>query len=302
MRAIVIRAYGGPAMLEPAMLPPPVPTAAQTLVRVRAAAVNPADGKWRAGMFAAFAPVPFPHILGYDIAGEVIGGAHWPAGTRVFGMLDPFVKGGYAEQAVIDPGSLAAIPDGMDMAQAAAIPTAGLSGLQMVETLLDVAPGQRILITGAVGAVGRFAVHAAKARGAIVVAAVRADQRDAALAAGADDVVILGSATTTTITDRYDHVIDTVGGAAVAALCRALAPGGRIVTAATTPIPAGGLAAQPEAFAVRPDGAQLARLATIVASGALSVPVARIVPLVDAAAAQVLVERGGQGGKIVLRP
>ena len=133
MKAIVIHRYGGPEVLELADLPAPHPQAGEVLVRIAAAAVNPADGKWRAGMFQSFAPIGFPHILGYDVAGEVIGGEGFAPGTRVFGMLDPFHKGGYAEQVAVSSGTLAEIPEGMDFPTAAAIPTAGLTGLQMVD-------------------------------------------------------------------------------------------------------------------------------------------------------------------------
>lgn len=300
MLAMVIRAYGGAEMLEPAELPPPVPAAGQVLVRIRAVAVNPADAKWRAGLFAGFMPVGFPHILGYDIAGEVIGGAGWPIGAGVFGMLDPVTKGGYAEQVAVDAASLAAIPEGIDVVSAAAIPTAALTGLQLIETALDVMPGQRILVTGATGAVGRVALQVARARGATVIAGVRRGRSDEAIAVGADEVVVLGGDERPGAS--VDHVVDTVGGAVVVPVCVSVRPGGRIVTVATTPIPADGLAAVPEFFAVRPDGAALARLAAMTVAMPALIRVARTMPLTQAADAHRILERGGEGGKIVLLP
>lgn len=300
MRAIVINRHGGPEVLKQAELPEPVPQPGEVLVRVAAAAVNPADHKWRAGMFAAFMPISFPHVLGYDVAGTVVGGAAFPVGTRVFGMLDPLRKGGYAEYVATSAAYLARVPDGVDFPTAAAIPTAGLTGLQLVERGVDAQPGQNILITGALGAVGRFALHAARERGARVVAAVRAAHRRDALALGADAAVALAEEDWSGA--AFDHVIDTVGGETVARLCRHLKTGGRIVTAATDPIPAEGLPAAPEFFAVTPDGADLARLGGAVASGAVAVPIAHILPLDQAATAQLWVEQGGQGGKVILTP
>lgn len=300
MQAIVINAHGGPEVLEVAQVPMPAPAPGQTLVRIRAAAVNPADGKWRAGMFAAFAPVPFPHILGYDIAGEVVAGEGFAPGTRVVGMLDPFLKGGYAQYVAVPAANLCEIPAGLSDETAAAIPTAGLTGTQMVEDGLDVQSGQRILVTGAVGAVGRFAVHAARARGAHVIAAVRPAQRDAALHLGAHEVVALDG--TPWHGAPVDGVIDTVGGDAVAVLCRNVRPGGRILTAATTPIPAEGLPAQPEFVAVQPSGSRLQGLCSAVAAGQIAVPVARVLPLAQAAEAQRLTDEGGLGGKVILQP
>lgn len=298
MKAIVINRHGGPEVLEPADLPVPQPQPGQVLVRIAAAAVNPADGKWRSGMFKDFAPVGFPHILGYDIAGEVVGGEGFATGDRVFGMLDPFLKGGYAEQVAVAADHLALVPDALDLPTAAAIPTAGLTGLQMVERGLNLQAGQRVLLTGALGSVGRFALFAAKERGADVIAAVRPAHVKQVRALGADDVIALGEEDWAGA--PFDHVIDTVGGAAVGALCRHLKAGGRILTAATTPIPADELSVAPEFFAVQPGGADAARLAAAVATGRIAVPIARILPLDQAAEAHRLVEAGGLNGKIIL--
>lgn len=300
MRAMVIDGYGGPEVLRLADLPKPRPADGQVLVEVRAAAVNPADGKWRSGMFAAFAPVRFPHVLGYDVAGVVVGGEEFASGTRVAGMLDPMVKGGYAEFVAVDAAQLAVLPDALSFETAAAIPTAGLTGMQLVERAADVQPGQLVLVTGAVGAVGRFAVHAARLRGAEVVAAVRGAQKDEARALGADHVIALGEEGWAG--RRFDHVIDTVGGDAVATLCRHLTPGGRIVTAATMPINPEGLAAAPEFYSVVPSGEGVARLARMVAAGQIEVPVACTLPLEAAAEAQRLTDAGSLGGKVVFIP
>lgn len=137
MRAISFSRYGGTEVLEMTEMPAPEPEAGELLIAVRAAALNPADGKWRSGMFQSFAPLPFPHVLGYDVAGTVAKGDGFTPGTRVAAMLDTLTKGGYAEYAKVKASSIAAIPDDMPFATAAAIPTAGLTGLQMVETAVD---------------------------------------------------------------------------------------------------------------------------------------------------------------------
>ena len=299
MRAITINGHGGPEVLELADIPQPQVEAGELLIAVAATGVNPADGKWRMGMFQSFAPVQFPHVLGYDVAGTVQHGDGFAPGTRVVAMLDPFQKGGYAELAKTRASQAAAIPDSMTFEAAAAIPTAALTGMQMVEKALDLQPGQHVLVTGAVGAVGHVALYCAKQRGAIVTAGVRATQAQEALRNGADNVAVLGEGEWDGAS--FDHVIDTVGGEVVARLCKHLEAGGRIVTAATTPIPTDGLTATPEFFGVTPDGADLARLVQLVNSGALSMPVAQVLPLEQAAQAQRLVDAGGTGGKIILR-
>ncbi|HZU65236.1 MAG TPA: NADP-dependent oxidoreductase [Novosphingobium sp.] len=304
MRAIVMTAYGDADVLRLAVLPVPAPGPGEVLVRVRAAAVNPADGKWRAGLFAAMAPLSLPHVLGYDIAGEVVAGDGFAVGAQVFGMLDPFRKGGYAEYAVARAADLALMPPGMAAATAAAIPTAGLTGRQMAAALA-LRPGQQVLVTGAVGAVGRFALHATRAAGAQVVAAVRPGQQAAALAAGAASAAPLEGGEWQEKDWQgapFDHVLDTVGGAAVGRWCRHLRPGGRILSAATTPIAGEHLPAVPEFFTVAPSAGDLAALGRAVAAGEVAVPVACCLPLAAAATAQRQVEAGGLAGKIVLLP
>jgi NADPH2:quinone reductase len=221
-------------------------------------------------------------------------------GARVFTMLNNFTKGGYAEYALAPASGVAPIPDGMDFAEAAALPCAALTGLQMIDEHVRPEPGQTVLVTGATGAVGRFALHSARKRGARVVAAVRARHADEARALGADEIIVLGADDWSGA--PFDHVADTVGGPEVARLARHTAPGGMIATVATTPIDPAGLPSAPVFLAVHNDAAQLAEIARIVLAGELSFPVAKRLPLEAAAEAHRLMEAGGQGGKIILEP
>ena len=304
MRAIIFNQYGGPEVLQLAEVPDPVAGAGQVLVRIAAAAVNPADYKWRDGMFKDFVPITFPHILGYDVAGTVLAlgsdVSGFAAGDRVAAMVNAVTKGGYAEIVAIDASSLAKIPANLDFATAAAIPCAGLTGTQLVEEFVNVKAGETVLITGATGAVGHFALCAALARGARVVAAVRAKHAAQARTYGAAEVIVLGEQDWNGAT--FDHVIDTVGGDAVAALCRHVKPGGLIRTAATTPINPEGLPSEPQFVGVHPDGSRLQSLAEAVAAGRIPVTIARRLPLTSAAEAQKLVEAGGLSGKVILEP
>jgi NADPH:quinone reductase-like Zn-dependent oxidoreductase len=301
VRAISFDDYGGVEVLHATDMPTPTPEPGSVRVRIAAAGVNPADYKWRQGMFKAFAPLPLPHVLGYDIAGVVdaVGdGVGSPkVGDRVFAQLP---KGGYAEYAVLPAGDAIPIPDGLDFATAATLPTAGLTGVQLIEDHIQPAEGETVLITGAVGAVGRWAVVAALRRGARVVAAVRASQVEAARALGAAEVIVLGEADWSGA--PFNHVADTLGGPAVARLCRHVAPGGRIRTAATTPIDPEGLPSEPMFIAVHSDPVMLGKIATAVANGRVAMPIARRLPLSAAAEAHRLLEAGGVGGKIILEP
>lgn len=303
MRVIQFSRYGAPDVLEIAERELPSPPSGAVRIRVVAAGVNPADFKWRGGMFQDSVPVPLPHIVGYDVAGTVdaVGAdvTGFSVGDAVFAMLDPISKGGYAEYALADAAHLARVPAGLALETAAALPTPGLAGYQIVKDHIRPASGETILVTGAVGAVGRFAVQTALAHGARVVAAVLGSQHDLAYKLGAAEVFTLGEEDTQNI--HFDHVVDVVGGSAVAALCRRLPPAARIMTLATTPIDASGLAATPAFVAVRPDGKALAAVADLVLSGRVAVAPPRTMPLAEAALAHVALE-AGETSKIVLLP
>lgn len=304
MRAIQMSGYGGPEVLQLGDAPTPEPARGEVRIRTAAIGVNPADWKWRAGWFQAVVQFSFPHILGYDLAGVVDalgpGVADLAVGDRVVSMTSSSKQGAYAEYVAVAAADTARIPANLDFATAAALPTPGLTGVQLVEEFLQPHGGQTVLVTGAVGGVGRFSMHAAKRLGAGIVAAVRASQVDEAKSLGADEVIVLGAEAWSG--SPFDAVADTVGGPDVAKLCRHLKPGGKIGTVATTPIAKDGLSTEPVFFAYHADKARLGELAEEVASGALIVPVAKRLPLAAAAEAQRLMEAGGQGGKIVLEP
>ncbi|HEY6132284.1 MAG TPA: NADP-dependent oxidoreductase, partial [Halioglobus sp.] len=227
MKAVVLEMYGPPDVLHLADVAEPVPARGEIKIAVAAAAINPADVKWRGGLLRQYSELVFPQVLGYDVAGTVCGlgddVAGLSIGDRVVGMVDHRLKGGYAEYAIVEPQACVKLPDTLDMALAAAIPTPGLTGKQLIEETICPQAGQRVLITGACGAVGRFAVYAALQLDVRVVAGVRAGQRQLASDLGANEVVVIG--------EQYhgvpfDHVADTVGGPDVAALCGHVAPAG----------------------------------------------------------------------------
>jgi NADPH:quinone reductase len=280
----------------------PVPGAGEVLIRVAAAGVNPADHKHRSGMFKEFVQYVFPKIIGYDVAGTIAavgaGVTGIEPGARVFALLDPVIGGGYAELVATVAENCARLPEGLDFETAAGFPCPGLTGVQMVEEVLRPAPGDRVLITGATGMVGRFALHAAKQAGAHVIAAVRPAYAEDARLLGADEVVPLDGGNWAGA--PLDGVIDTVGGPAATVLARGVKAGGQILTAATDPLDAAVLPVTPVFVPVHPDGARLERLGRDVAAGRVPVPIAARFALSDAGEAQRVVERGGVKGKIIL--
>ncbi|MBV9996120.1 MAG: NADP-dependent oxidoreductase [Caulobacteraceae bacterium] len=302
MRVMQFADYGPPEVLQIAERPTPAPGPGEALIRVAAIGVNPADYKWRSGVIRHVMALSLPWVVGYDVAGEVAqvgaGVSALRPGDRVAVQLGPRM-GAYAEAVVADAASCAKLPDALDFERAAAIPTPGLTGVQLIEEHVRPAPGETVLITGAVGAVGRFAVFAALAAKARVVAAVRASQIETALAIGAERAIALESPAPAEL--AVDHLADALGGPAVGPLCRLVRPGGRIISV-VGPINGQDRATPAELVRVRSDGESLRALAEAVANGAVSIPIAGRLPLASAAEAHRRLEAGHVGGKLILSP
>jgi len=300
MRVMQFDKYGAPDVLHLAEREAPTPGSGQIQIRVAAIGVNPADFKWRQGMFRERVPLQLPHVVGHDVAGIVSAVGQGVTSFRLKERVVASVRSAYAEFAIADVKSCASLPDDFDFVTAAALPCAALTGLQMIEDAVGPREAQSVLITGATGAVGRFATHAAVELGAKVVAAVRPAYFEEARRLGAHDVLSLEGDSPKGLT--FDHVADTVGGPTVAKLCRHLAPGGSIITVSTTPIDPAGLSATPIFFAYRTEGSRLARILQVVAAGEIAMPIAKRLPLTSASHAHRLMESGGLRGKIILEP
>jgi NADPH:quinone reductase-like Zn-dependent oxidoreductase len=302
MKAVVLKEYGGVEQLELRDLPEPKPGPGQVRVKVAAASLNPIDWKLRSGAARALMPLELPAVLGRDVAGEVLevgaGVTDFRPGDRVLGL----VMGGYAEQVVSGAAAFAHVPGGMDLHQAAALPLVVLTGAQLIEDAVRAARGDTVLVTGALGGVGRAAVHVAKKRGARVLAGVRASQRTEAGRLGADQVVALDDEAELGRLPLLDAIADTVGGEIVAKLLPHLRPGGTLGSVVGEPPAAKGRPVVVRAFMAHPDAKRLGELAADVARGELAIPIARRFPLAQAAEAQRVAERGGAGGKVLLTP
>jgi NADPH:quinone reductase-like Zn-dependent oxidoreductase len=305
IRAVRVRAYGGPDVLTLDKVPEPLPGGGEVLVRVAGAAINPIDLKLRAGVFDLFMPLAFPAQIGGDLAGTVesigSGVEGIKVGDRVMGMINPMANGAYAEKVAVAAALLTRVPLGLDLTDAAAIPMAGLTGCQLIETGLVPEPGDRVLVTGAAGAVGRAAVYAAAAAGARVIAGIRPGREG--------DVADLPISSTVDINDvaavralgLLDGIADTVGGLTVERLAPCVKRGGRIASVVSPPpVPdeERGVAVVP--VWVSFDAVRLSVFAEKVASGEYQMPIARKLPLASAADAHRQAERSGRRGKIVL--
>ena len=191
MKAVVIDGFGGVDQLHIQNVDDPPVGRGEVLVRVRATSVNPVDLKIRNGSAAKRMGVELPAILGRDLAGEVVragdGVVGFSPGQRVMGLAN----GTYAELTTAKADVLAPIPDKLSFEQAAALPLVLLTGAQLIERAIKIQPGWTVLILGAVGSVGRSAVHVALQHGAKVIAGVHASQIEEAQSLGVQQVIRL---------------------------------------------------------------------------------------------------------------
>jgi NADPH2:quinone reductase len=241
MRAVTVSEYGGSPVVS--QLPTPKPGPGQVLIRVEAASVNPMDRNIASGGMKEQMPGTFPMILGADVAGVVEalgeGAKRFSPGDEVFGQLfiAPLGSAGtYAEDvAVTEDAPLAAVPDGLDPVVAAALPTAGVTALDIVESLEPLA-GKTVLIVGAAGGVGSFATQLAANAGAHVIANAHDSASERMRAYGAAETVdhnlaSVMRAVATAHPDRIDILIDVASDAdAFAELATLVKPGGTALT------------------------------------------------------------------------
>jgi NADPH:quinone reductase-like Zn-dependent oxidoreductase len=302
MKAMLVSQYGGPEVLKFGDCPDPSPGPDEVLVRVAATSVNPFDLKQRSGEAKAFAPISFPGILGLDVSGTVIGCGRdvkgFSAGDHVFGMAVQT----YAELCVVKAEGLAKIPAGLDLVEAAALPVITTTGYQLITNGANVQRGQSVLVTGAVGNVGRVAVFTAKSRGARVMAGVRKKQLEQAAALGADAVVAVDDQEAIASLQMLDAVADTVNGSTAESLISKVKAGGIFASVLGTPQNSGDFPSVKviPVFA-RADGKALLEMARAVVEGKLTIPIAAKKPLKDAAEAHDLVAKG-VNGKVLLLP
>jgi NADPH:quinone reductase-like Zn-dependent oxidoreductase len=165
MKAVVMKEYGGPEVLNYGDFSDPTPGPGEVLLKVAAASINPVDLKQRAGATRAYFPLEFPNVIGWDVSGTVMklgpDVCEFAVGDRVFAWAFHT----YAELCVVKTSVLAKIPEGIDLIEAAALPLVTMTGSQLISQASGVRRGQSILVSGAVGSVARAAVCTAKDQG-----------------------------------------------------------------------------------------------------------------------------------------
>ncbi|GIG42427.1 NADP-dependent oxidoreductase [Dactylosporangium siamense] len=289
-----IHRYGDATEIRADDIPLPVPGPGEVLIRVAATSFNPSDVGLRRGLLREILPMELPLTLGGDVAGTVVeagsGVSGHTSGDQVIGR----VHGATADYVTADAATLVAAPRTIPLAHAAAIPVAGLTAWQAVFEHADVRPGQRVLVNGAGGGVGGFAVQLARHAGAQVIATASARSADLVRRQGADEVV---DYTATTLHEALDGPVDAIlhlvptSAAAAGSLLPLLAEGGVFVSA-TVPIGVH--------FVARNDTRHLAALVELIDAGTVRVDVAGSHPLTDLALVHREAEAGRTRGKIIL--
>src|ERR1700722_5616265 len=226
MKAIVLHQYGGPEELRYEEIERPGYGDDEVLVRMRATSVNPIDFKLRSGAAKVRMPLNLPAILGRDLAGEVVEWGENVQGFEKGARVMALANGTYAEYTVAKADVLAPIPDALTFEHAAALPLVTTTGSQLIERAVKPKAGQTVLVTGALGGVGRTAVHVARKRGARVLAGVREKEKEEASKLHADGVVALDSEEEIGHLHDLDAIADTVGGSTIQRLLKTIRKGG----------------------------------------------------------------------------
>jgi NADPH:quinone reductase-like Zn-dependent oxidoreductase len=311
MKAVRFHEYGGPDVLRYEDVDRPVPGAGRVRVRVAATTFNGVDGNIRAGLMQGPMPLTLPHIPGLDVAGTVdalgAGVREVKIGDRVVGFL-PFVIDGAAAEYVLAPAeALAMAPTAIPLADAAALPLVGLTAWQALFDHAELKAGQRILISGAGGAVGGYAVQLARAAGAYVIATGSPRSRAHLETAGADEVI---DHTTTVVSAAVAEPVDVLLNLApiepgeFASLVAVVRDGGVVVsTTVWMPAPADeDRDVRAVDLFVRSDAKQLSELVARVDRGELTVDVAQRVRLSELPSIHSAAAAGSLSGKVVVLP
>lgn len=299
MRAVLLSETGGPEVLRIEDVPTPEPADGEVLIRVRAASINPIDWKQRRGL----SQKQLPAVLGNDISGTIERSRadDFAEGEDVFGFAP---TGGYAEFAVAPIAAIAKKPAGVSHDQAAAIPVSGLTAWQALFDRGALQSGQTLLVAGAAGGVGHFAVQLGKHAGARVIATGSARNREFVLSLGAEEYVDYTTQDVAEVVSGVDVAFDTVGGETTKTLVPAVREGGVLVVIAGAPPEAEAAArgVRTDLLGMSMSSDQLAKIAGLVAGGEVKVEIAGTFSLSQVAQAHELSESGHTRGKLILEP
>ena len=307
MKAIRIHNYGGPEVLRYEDAPRPTPGPGELLIKVYAASVNPVDWKIRGGYLRDLIPRSLPLIPGLDVSGVVeevsSDVTSFRKGDEVYARLSDARRGTYAEYTIAKETDAALKPKSVDHVHAAAVPLAALTAWQALFEKAQLSAGQKILIHGAAGGVGGFAVQLAKWKGAHVIGTAGGMNQTFLRELGVDELIDYEKTRFDDAVRDMDAVLDTIGGDTQQRSWKVLKRGGILVSIAGRPSreEAAKYGVRAEFLAAQTSSSQLAEIAQLVDSGQIRPIVETVLPLSEARHAQEISESGHARGKIVLK-
>jgi NADPH:quinone reductase-like Zn-dependent oxidoreductase len=306
MKAVYLEQTAGAEGLVAGEIPRPSPREGEVLVKVHATSVMPSELDWFTTFNLPFGePRPFPIVLSHEFSGTVesVGArvSGFSHGDEVFGFNDWFSNGAQAEYCVAKATALARKPKSLYHVQSAVVPIGALTAWQALFPKARLERGQRILIHGAAGGAGSFAVQMARWRGAHVITPISSGNFGFVRSLGANELIDYRTTRFEDVVRDVDVVFDAVGGETLERSWPLLAPGGRVVTVATQSNGASEQRVRAAFMMVQADGSQLAQIGRLIDEGDLRVYVATIFPLAAAKLAYALARNGLRRGKVALR-
>ena len=304
MKAVRIHDFGGTDVMHVEDIPTPAPGRGEVLIKVLAASVNPVDYKMRSGEFKP-PGMAMPTTLGRDIAGIVVAVGRnvtrIDVGDDVYALLDRD-HGGYAEYVVASEALVALKPASIDYVHAAAVPLAAITAWQGLFDHGKLKTGEHVLIHGASGGVGHFAVQFARDRGAHVIATARDEDHQLLIQLGADEVIDYRSERFEDRVNNVDLVLDLVAGDTQRRSWKSLKKGGRMVSTLRTPSASEGAPrdAMGKSFMAKPDREALEEIGRLIDAGKVHVIVDQTLPLEEVRRAHQYMENEHVRGKLVL--
>lgn len=311
MKAVVFHEYGAAKNLKVEEVPMPHPGKNEVLVKVHAASLNPVDWKMLKGNLKPLSGSANPHLFGSDIAGVIEevgpGVENFGKGDRVFGILSSLDGGAVAEYAVVAVKHLSFMPSNLSFKEAAGAPLAGMTALQAVRDKAKVKGGDRVLINGASGGVGHYAMQIAKAYGATVVGVCSTGHVQMLRELGADEIIDYSKEDFTERKDEFDAIIDTVGTESFGTTIGSLKTGGvyipvkahfkdYVMTGLSAILPG----KQEKTMLMRPSHRDMDELRALLESGEITTRIDTTYPMEQIVEAVQMSEAGHASGKIII--
>jgi NADPH:quinone reductase-like Zn-dependent oxidoreductase len=306
MMAWRVHEFGTPEIMKFERVPRPEPGPGEVLVKVEAAGVGPWDGWIRAGKSAS--PQPLPLTLGSDLSGQIVamgpGVSGLRVGDQVYGVTNPQFIGAYAEYALVSAGMVSSKPASLNHVEAASVPVVAVTAWQALFDHAQVKAGQTVVIHGAAGNVGSYAVQLARRAGVQTIATVATDDISIVRDLGANTVIDYRTQRFEEEVRGVDAVIDLVGGETQSRSFQVLRRGGKLISAVSRPDQdlAKRRGVEATFFLVNVTSQYLTEIARLVDGGKLRTKVGAVLPLADAREAHFMLEhvRPQPKGKIVL--